>query len=195
MLQDPQTLTKDVHLWQHGKTYVFLLSGKAGTGKSLSAKILKELLSEKFSYVDIDSFAKRVKEIAFESFGWDLRKNNRGRELLQNIGNTGRQYYQDIWAEYVLNKYISPIPSDVLIIDDWRYPNEKYLFESEPTMKIVTIRINDAKREILANDPTYNDVSEVSLDHFTFDYTINDAEDATKLKEALEDIVESVLDF
>lgn len=194
-MTNQQKLTKDVHLWQHGKTYVFMLSGKAGVGKTLAASILLDRLlnTSSFNFVEVASFAKQVKKIARESFGWDLKKDVKGRKLLQVIGNGGREYNPDIWASYVLDTYTGGFPRDAIIIDDWRYANEKDVLSDEKSFEIITIRIDDSAREMLRDTSAYSDISETSLDNYKFDYVIVDAEDANALKNELYEIVEKVL--
>ena len=191
-MTNQQTLLKDVHLWQHGKTYVFMLSGKAGVGKTFSANILKELLSKEFNFIDIKNFARSVKYIATTSFGWNGKKDKAGRKLLQDIGRTGREYNKDIWAEIIVDEVSMGFPLDALIIDDWRYPNEYQVLADNDTMDVTTIRINAPNREILTGTQA-QDVSEVSLDDFKFDYVIDNSGDDKTLMENLEKIVNQTL--
>ena len=65
------------------KVNLVLLGGKALTGKTTSAKYLRDKLSEYVApqRVLVKSFAEPIKEIAYDSFGWDGEKDDKGRKL------------------------------------------------------------------------------------------------------------------
>jgi len=140
---------------------IILISGKAGVGKTTVANTFAKVLQENKKSFLVVSFAGKVKEIARDCFGWNGKKDEKGRKLLQNIGNTGRQYDPDIWAKYVVNNFILMESIDFFIIDDWRFSNElEYLKEFS---KVVTIQIVAPERETLKCTPEYDDISENSL--------------------------------
>lgn len=159
-------------------TVITLLSGKAGTGKSTVATIIQNRLLPKWDVL-LTNFAYGVKRSAFDCFNWDGVKDEKGRGLLQGIGNVGRKYNEDIWCEYVENKIIADyinkniFAPDIIIIDDWRFPNEADFFDNRPEYQLVKIRVNCPEREILKGTKHGNDISEISLDYYdSFDYTI-----------------------
>ena len=106
------------------------ITGKAGSGKTTAAKVLVDRGFMKLS------FATPVKEIA-KMFGWDGKKDDRGRRLLQLIGTEiGRWYDDRIWvkkmAQRILdieetNKYYQD--QTMIVIDDVRFDNEAKLIK------------------------------------------------------------------
>ena len=68
------------------------LIGLAGSGKDTAAEALGE-----FGYWKA-AFANHLKQLAYE-FGWDGKKDERGRALLQDLGMAARKYNPDFWIE------------------------------------------------------------------------------------------------
>jgi hypothetical protein len=187
-----------------GKPIFVLISGKAGVGKSTSAELLKEIIatnsSEKVS-TGIFNFAKGVKYAAKQGFGWDGLKDERGRKLLQDIGAIGRKYDKDTWVkqliEYIWMGFF--IPPEIIIIDDWRFPNELAYLEKQEIYSIYTVRIESSEKEILRGTDAYNDVSETSLpsvfpgeDVSYYDFIIHNNEDIKELTSKLILIYKSI---
>lgn len=153
---------------------IIMLSGRAGVGKSTIAKHLHDYFEFHGVGCYLVPLAYQVKKIAFENFGWDGKKDDKGRQLLINIGTvTGRQYDPDLWCKYVLKRIESVrcFNDDVFIIDDWRFPNEYEFFKTKD--KVITVRIERPSGEILRGTPYYNDISETSLP--TWDNKFNSA--------------------
>ena len=149
-------------------TYVVLISGKAGVGKTLTANTLVKKLEEFDSSLLVikNSFAKGVKELS-KDFGWDGEKDEKGRKLLQDVGRLGREVNEDFWVDKMLvdtYEQTNSIPPNIIIIDDWRFPNESNYFKDKPRVKLFNVRIEAPDREILKGTPEYNDSSETALD-------------------------------
>lgn len=174
---------------EYGNTVILLVSGKAGTGKTRACKELTEYV-DTLGYLDFTTmhFAGELKTLAREKFGWDGIKNKKGRRLLQEIGKTGRNYDEDIWAKYLLAKIQqNPGMYDFVFVDDWRFPNEgKYLAENS-NFDVVTLRLHAPSREILKGTPEYLDASETALsDNFEdYDYNISNEGTEEELKRNL----------
>ncbi len=188
------------------RTVIILLSGKAGTGKTLSANLLCEILDSmgSFDYAKM-SIAKGVKDSAKNSFGWDGLKGEKGRRLLQDVGKTGRRYDRNIWIRMLADLvYSYPVLHDFILIDDWRFPNElKYLARIED-FDTYTIRLEAPDREILKGTPAYNDSSETSLypclDETAlssgggfYDFAIDNSKEKENLKAQLTNILLTIL--
>lgn len=171
---------------------IILISGLYGSGKSTVGKIITSILQKqtdsKFGKVLTMPFAEDVKRIAVE-FNWDGKKDEKGRKLLQNVGGIGREYDVNIWVRKVWNKMIPVLfeqPNNVLICDDWRFPNEYEFLKScisissnvnnnelkvpEPySINLMTVRVI---RNIERDENVLNDPSESSLNDKTFDYDV-----------------------
>ena len=89
---------------------VVLISGKAGAGKSTFAEYLEQdAVKEGLSCVRT-AFADALKDIAYDNFGWNGKKDEKGRRLLQNLGDAGRSYNTDLWVNKVKDKILEHIP-------------------------------------------------------------------------------------
>jgi len=149
------------------KTMCVLLSGKAGVGKTTSANILKGLFATIYGYNSyIGHFAEGVKGVARHA-GWNGLKDARGRRFLQQIGGAGREYDINNWCSWLFDRELPSqlqFPFDIVIVDDWRFPNESLYARSLPTYNVFTVKIVAPEREILKGTPEYNDASETALD-------------------------------
>ena len=68
--------------------------GKAGSGKDAVGK----WFSSEMGFCRF-AFADAIKKIATQYFLWDGLKDERGRKLLQDIGDVGLSYNRDVWIE------------------------------------------------------------------------------------------------
>jgi uncharacterized UPF0146 family protein len=165
---------------------VILISGLYNSGKSEIGKFLNSKLNENYVNCQQFAFADKVKLIAKKHFGWNGLKDKRGRKLLQNIGNFGREYNKDIWVE-VLSQKIKKNPNTIFIVDDWRYPNEmsnlKYV---DITKDIYTIRVtrNVQRSKIVLKDPSESSLPEDS--DFYDSYIYNNFDNLESLKNSSE---------
>jgi len=132
--------------WELGRIKVFLIAGRIEAGKSTVALELEKQLQELFpkALIRISGFAHGVKKVATEAFGWDGKKDKKGRRLLQVVGtDAGRAYNPNIWAEMAYNDNVfDTVPPNILIFDDWRFPNEYEIWTDKPLIeKIYRIRV------------------------------------------------------
>lgn len=172
---------------------VILVSGKAGSGKDYAANILCSLLEKMGKSYLVIHFADYLKMMCYLYFGWDGKKDEPGRNLLQHIGNeVFRKFDQNFFAD-IVNKTISAISAsldyDYIIIPDLRYENEletiKNNFES------YTIRVSRNKYTSNLTDKQKNDISEISLDNYDFDFIIENTTECS-LKEKLLSVLEVI---
>ena len=90
--------------------------GIAGSGKTTAATWFMQRNSQYRPF----SFAAEVKAIAL-IMGWDGKKDEKGRQLLQDIGMAGRCYNKDIWVSKLAKRLED---AKYLVIDDVRFQNE-----------------------------------------------------------------------
>lgn len=144
---------------------IVMLSGKARVGKDTVADyIIKKIanqdkLSENYFPVYKIAFADEIKRLAERVFGWDGYKDEKGRNLLIDIGEAGRKYDINVWVKHVKDsikfKIINPFPS-TFIISDWRFDNEyTYLKDNLQDFKFIKIKISGHQR-LEKNDFVYN---------------------------------------
>jgi hypothetical protein len=182
------------------KSVCVLISGKAGVGKSTSANYIQVMLDVFAS--KIAPIAYGVKRTAYESFGWDGKKDDKGRQLLIDIGQAGRKYNPDIWVEYTFKKFVplcADAPFDLILVDDWRFPNELQYLQSGQEYAIYTIRIEADNRELLKGTPQYDDSSETSLPCATlgerspyYDFVVDNTKDYLHLYAQLDQAIAQI---
>ena len=140
---------------------IIMLSGKAGAGKDTAYKLINEIIpATRFAFADtLKDFAKQL--------GWDGKKDIKGRKLLQNLGNTVRDYDEDTWANIVVNKIKEEKPK-LAVITDLRFPNEIKVVKSKFS-DVITVNITGREYNLGMNG---SDISEHALDKYASDFTI-----------------------
>lgn len=182
-----------------GKGVIIFISGKAGCGKSTIAEMIKNRMTNEGYLVSITPMATGVKNCAEIFFDWNHVKDERGRKLLQDIGNTGRTYDPDWWVKDALltelgnDGLFSP---DFILVDDWRFPNEiEWARNSLSTeYEVFGLHVVAPEREILKNTKYYDDISETSLDGYDdYDYVFDNSGDIEKLRENVNSFLKEIL--
>lgn len=174
---------------------VILFCGKAGVGKTTSATMASEYAYRKlFIDSDVFSFARGVKKCAQQFFGWDGKKDEHGRHLLQLVGRFGREINLDNWVNYLI-KDIEESSDSLCFVDDCRFPNE--IEKIKKYFRTYTIRIESPDREILKGTEAYNDPSETSLPSGTdgnYDVIVYNTGSLEDLKESIQGIINTIID-
>jgi hypothetical protein len=176
------------------KSAAIFIAGNMFSGKSTCAKMLMDLIGEQNLTGAITPLAFPIKCIATKYMGWDGKKDEKGRKLLQVIGTgCGRIYNPDCWVSYLVDKYIPSLPVyplDFVIIDDWRFPNERDYIKNNPLYEVYTIK--------LYREGNHSDThpSENSLPPETnyYDYFINNNYDLNYLQNETKLIFENILE-
>ena len=104
---------------------IFLIAGKAGSGKGEVAKIIKEYYIYKLEKCVITEYSKPLKKFAQELTDWDGNPNTKPRKYLQDLGDQIRK----IDSKYFINKMLDDLKiyetlTDNLVISDVRMPDE-----------------------------------------------------------------------
>jgi hypothetical protein len=122
--------------------------------------------------------------------GWHGDKDEKGRRLLQHLGQVGREYNENMWvADAVWRINLNQLSTDnnLFVISDFRFPNE-YSVLKETFSDVVTLNIVGRQREM--EDSLWEDVSENSLNDFKFDHTIVNSGTLSDLEETVIKFVE-----
>jgi hypothetical protein len=150
-------------------TKIINISGKAQAGKDTAANNIKNLLSGLGYSCLIVHQADYLKFICKEYFGWDGKKDENGRGILQKIGtDIGRNRNPDIWVK-VIELFINTFGEeyDIIIIPDVRFLNEVEYFKN--SHDVLNIRIIRKDFDNGLTEEQKNHLSEISLDNYTFD--------------------------
>lgn len=151
------------------------ICGKMCSGKSTLANYIKYTYS-KYNFT-IDSFAKKIYELAKELF--NMKEKN--RSLLISIGTKMREIDNNVWCNYIENKYKN---EDYIIIDDLRFENEAKMLKKNNFFLIKLNISNELQEKRIKNlYKNYddhlnkrNDESELNIDCIDekyFDLVIN----------------------
>lgn len=168
---------------------IFIISGKAGSGKDEVARIFKELYSlkkcKKLSY------AYYLKQYVKKISGWDGKEETKPRDLLQSMGI--ELLKEKIDPLFLIRRVCEDIKVysyfyDVIIITDARLIEEIEI-PKKKFSNVITIRIERNMDNHLTNLQKEH-ITEVNLDDYTnFDYKIENNEDYDKLVSEVKKIV------
>lgn len=175
---------------------VFLLHGKAQSGKNYCADIMKALCEIKGEKVLTIAFADWVKDCLRRYYGVEDYKSEWGRSNITHFAtDICRKNDPDIWARVVATT-VKAMESewDIVLIPDWRFENEAIVMDDYFFGKVVKVNIIRPNREDVDN-MTKNQrehESEINLDNFSFfDYNIiNDTNDENGLLKQLIEMLE-----
>ncbi len=169
---------------------IYLISGKSGSGKSEFAKTASDILSARGKKVLVAAFGDLVKHVARTFFGWDGKKNEAGRALLQKIGTDEvRGHYKKFWAVYLAALIdIFQDEWDYIFVHDVRYKNEIEVMQEFLPQRVITIRVDRNITNSLTEEQR-NHSSETELDNYWWDYNF---ENNRKLKDFKTKITEFI---
>ena len=170
---------------------VITISGKAQAGKDTTAKLLKDKLDSMQHSVLITHYADLLKYQATSLFGWNGKKDENGRTLLQWLGtDIVRKKNPNYWVDYltgVLKMYDGNW--DYVLIPDARFPNEIESMKKE--FDCISLRVisdyDNGMTEEQKNHP-----SETALDNYDFDYTLVNPRTISGLCTEIEEFIKEV---
>ena len=168
---------------------IYLISGKARSGKNEVSKIIEEYYSDK-KCITI-SFGYYIKDYAKRISNWDGSEENKPRELLQQLGI--ELIKNKIDNRLFINRIIQDIEVfsyfyDVIIVSDVRLLDELETLK-DGYKNSISIRVNKYEDNKLAEEQK-NHITETNLDNYDeFDYVIDNNDN---LKESVLDILRRV---
>lgn len=159
---------------------IFIISGKARSGKTTIANMLKNDLEELGEKTLIIPFATYLKRYMREHLGWDGTKTEWFRTTAQDLGTRVireklndpqfhvRRICEDVKILHEMNAY------ENFIIDDCRRKNELYETLVQFPYETVSIRVERGKNfKSDLTEEQLKHISEIDLDNFNgFDYYI-----------------------
>lgn len=151
---------------------VITISGYAESGKDTVAKKLKDSLEKRGQRVVITHYADMLKYICKQYFGWDGKKDEKGRALLQHLGtDVVRAKDPNYWV-YMMVKIIDMFKDewDFVLIPDCRFPNEAEIMKERFHGRAVRVVRPDYVNHLTPEQR--NHPSETSMNDYTFDYLV-----------------------
>jgi len=169
---------------------IYLISGKAQSGKDSTANFLKEKLDGKSLIIHNADY---LKYMAKEYMGWDGEKGEVGRGILQFLGTEKVRIGLKkplFWVEKTCDVIdILENEFDYFLVPDTRFLNEIYLPKARFPNCVSSIRINRLNFDNGLTKSQKNHPSETGLDNFNFDYYINSESGLDNLEIEIEKIL------
>ena len=164
---------------------IFIIAGKAGSGKKEVAKMIKEYYIYQKQETVITGFSKYLKLFAEEIVGWDRNDAQKPRKFLQDLGVYIRQELNmpDFFTKRMMDDIkIYEKYAKVCVIEDARLPLEiETMKQNYPDVTSILV-INQFGNSSLTVEEQIHP-TEVALENYDkFDYTLVNA-DLNTLKE------------
>ena len=169
---------------------IYLLCGKARSGKNTAAKFIKEELESRNISVCEIGLTRTIKGYAKDYFNWDGNEDTKPRKLLQDLGNSIREK-NSLFHINRLCEDISILSTwfNVFIVDDVRFALEIDEIKKR-FADVVSIGIEKEDYVSPLTDDTKNDITEHALDNYdNYDYKII-SKDEIDLKNKISVILE-----
>jgi len=172
---------------------IFILSGKAQSGKNETAEIIKEIYESQNKKTVVIAYAKYLKDYAKEITNWDGREETKPRELLQQLGV--ELIKNQIDKNMLINRIKEDIKVykyffDVIIISDARFESEIEEIKNE-NKNVVVIKIEGKENNLTEQQRSH--MTETALDNYNkYDYVIENKTTKQKLKKQITKIMEEI---
>ncbi len=169
---------------------IFLVAGKAGSGKNEVANIIKENLDKTV----VTAFSKYIKLFALELTDWDGKDISKPREYLQNMGDRLRAIDEDFLTKRLLEDILvyESVGIENVVISDVRLVHEIEYFKKLDKYQVVAIRVNSDSSKRMLSDDEKNHHTETALDTYLyFDYVLNN-DYSQNLKNEIKEILEGM---
>lgn len=170
---------------------IFIISGKAGSGKNTISSIIKEFYGD--NAIEI-SFSYYIKDYAKRVSNWDGSEETKPRELLQNLGI--ELVRNKIDSKLFINRTLEDIKVfsyfyDVIIISGGRLVEEietiKENFPNSISIGVISNKENNLTKE------EKNHFTEIALDNYNnYDYVINNNDSKEVLRNDILNILKEV---
>lgn len=134
------------------------------------------------------ALAAPIKELARAGFGWDGRKDARGRRLLQEIGTVGRNYAPDLWLDRFAARMAAEAPARA-VIDDLRLAREAEFLRRLGFVCVLVTRPADRIPALPGGADTAGHETETEIERVGVDAEIDNASSFAALYERLDRLV------
>jgi hypothetical protein len=152
---------------------IFLISGKAQSGKDTTADFIKQALPNTLIIHNADY----MKYMAKTYLGWNGVKDEEGRNILQQLGTDKVRVgtCKPMFWTWLVCEVIEILQNDFdyFCIPDTRFPNEIYLPKARFGDKVISIHIERPDHNNGLTEEQKKHPSETALDGFKFDYNLS----------------------
>ena len=171
---------------------IFLVAGKAGSGKGEVAKIIKEYYIYKLQSCVITEYSKSLKKFAEELTDWDGNPNTKPRKYLQELGDKIREIDEEYFVKNMLDDLkIYETLVDNVVISDVRFPLEiEEIKLNYDNVYAICVENQFSKSNLSVEEQAH--ISETALDSYAeFDYIIAN-DDRAVLKDKIFKYLEGI---
>lgn len=159
---------------------VVCISAKAQNGKDFTASCIEEYLTQKGKKVLVAHYGDLLKYVCKQFFGWDGKKDEAGRTLLQKVGTEKvRAINPNYWTDFLVG-FLKMFQDewDVVVVADTRFPNEVECWK-EAGFDSIAVRVTRPNFKSPLTEEQQQHASEIALDNYEFDeYLTNDGTDS-----------------
>lgn len=164
---------------------IFIVAGKAGSGKGEVAKLINEFYIYKLQNNVITEYSKYIKDYARELTEWDGISKNKPRDFLQSLASKIRAYDKYFFTKRMVEdiKVYSLANVDNIIIADTRMPEEiEKIKENYDNVYAICVENQFAPSSLTVEQQAH--ITETALDDYDdFDYIVaNDSLEELKTK-------------
>lgn len=154
-------------------TKFICISGKAQHGKDTSAQMFYDQFVALNKKVLTVHYADLLKFICKSYFGWDGKKDEAGRTLLQRVGtDVVRKQEPDYWVNFVVSiVQLFPDEWEYIIIPDCRFPNEIETLKMAG-FDVAHVRVVRPDFDNGLTKEQQSHISETALDEYKADYVL-----------------------
>lgn len=177
------------------ETKIFLLAGKARTGKDTVATEIVKYYQNKHKKVVRLGFSDYIKNYAMKITDWDGKDETKPRDLLQTLGT---DIVRDkINKDFFINRLCEDIMVysyffDVIVISGARFANELDIPKSK-FKNVTIIKMERPNNENNLTEKQKKHITEHALENYhNYDYLIVNDSDEEKLKEKVNVLLEEV---
>lgn len=172
---------------------IFIISGKAETGKNKVAILLKEIYENKNKKTINVAYASYLKEYAKNILNWDGNEDKKPRDFLQHLGV--EIIKKQIDNKMLIRRIIEDIKVysnyfDVVTISDARFKEEIEDIKNNFN-DVISIHILEKANNLTTLQKKH--ITEIALDGYqNYDYEISNNGTIDELKKSLEKIIDEV---
>jgi dephospho-CoA kinase len=159
------------------------IGGRMQVGKTTAA----DRLVERHGFVKY-ALAAPIKEIAQSAFGWDGRKDARGRRLLQEVGTVGRNSRGDIWLDRLATRLAADEPHRA-VVDDLRLEREERYLRKLGFACVLVTRPAELTPAAEGSEEARGHETETEIGRLDVDAVIDNAGSFDELYERLDRLV------